>query len=93
MPDADDPDGLVCDTIKKAIRGDADLSIGKVGEFWKGAARPGKPLEAAQHTLGPPSEPSGGDGIVPKDVRDRVEKLAPGGRREADPQPHLSASS
>jgi len=43
MPDADNPDGLVHNTIEEAVWGDDDLTIRKVGKLGKDTARFGKP--------------------------------------------------
>jgi hypothetical protein len=47
MPHANDPGGLTCDTIEKAVRCHDNLPIGKVGEFGKNTTRLGKLLKPA----------------------------------------------
>ena len=85
VPDRDDPNGLACDAVEEAIRGDDD-------ELREDATGFGKPLEPAQHGLGALLEPPGGGRIVAKDIRDDVEESPSAGGCEADPHGQAFAS-
>jgi hypothetical protein len=47
VPYADDPDGLACNAIEKAVWGHDDLTVREIREFRKDTTGLGKPLQPA----------------------------------------------
>lgn len=89
VPNADDPHGVLLNTIEESVRPDDDLAVREPAEFRDSAPRVWELPQATQNFRGSSMEPPSGGRPFGKDVSDGVEELPIAGRGK----PNLHASA